>query len=474
MRSAIRNHLGTADELLFFSKDRTPSPRKVFAHYMGSAPRSYNNVATPDGWDTAYLKVSGDSGRHAAYGGFWRDRPLERPPITGDWQLEDAKWEILTAQKLGIEGFFTDIAGIDLASSSWNRIKKLIDAANELGTGFKVAPMLDRHGPAVQTASPEDTAVALGYFVGKASSHHLEDGRFLLSVYSIEGFPPEFWTARADALAASSSVPVALLGVFVTPTKMSDYLPTLAYAGIWAPGSDPARLEVLPTPGVSLCREAGVKWLGAVQPQNVRPDQFWYDEACNTEALRASWRRVVREEADMVQLVTWNDFREGGQVVPSVGRGAAPAAISAFHAETWKYGGQPLILKDTLVLSHRDQIMDAVYTSNQTKLMVARHIAVRSPSQNLVEALTYLTEPAVVTVRIGGLPYTYLAPAGEFSMKFPSAKGTVSGYLYRAGAQIASVVSPFLVTGVPVSQDRSYFTVSTHVGTAGQHPMMTL
>jgi hypothetical protein len=98
-----------------------------------------------------------------------------------------------------------------------------------------------------------------------------------------------------------------------------------------------------------------------------------------------------------------------------------------------------------------------------------------TPLRDRVEALTYLTAPATVKVRIGSSSYTYDAPAGEYAKTFPNALGTVSGSFSRNGIVKGSVTSPFRVTANPVSQDRQYFFVSSLHGTAmQQNPLVHL
>jgi hypothetical protein len=71
-------------------------------------------------------------------------------------------------------------------------------------------------------------------------------------------------------------------------------------------------------------------------------------------------------------------------------------------------------VRDALFLSHRNEPLDGVsYLSGQTSLMTQIQRFSMTPVQDRVEALTYLTAPADVTVSIGGVRYQYQAPAGE-------------------------------------------------------------
>lgn len=471
VRYSTRSRAIPSDKL-WFQRSSSTSHREIFAHYLGQYPRSYENDApASDYYTTQYLSASGENGKHAAYGGFSRDRPLERSPLLGDFALADATWEIVAAQKMGIDGFFVDI--LMLSGMHMDTYHKLVDAADALNTGFKIIPMLDASGGAVPAATPTQVAQALDYFIAKPSSYYLDDGRYLVASFLTEAQSPAWWTQRLAAIGAQHAVTTAFLSCFNAVSNVSRYASISAVTGGWSYGADAAYTAGV-SAAASVARSAGVMWMGTALTQNVRPNQATFDEADNSAALRGSWDKIIRENASIVQVVTWNDFSEGGQIVPSVARSWGPAEIEAYHAEQWRTGRAPTILRDTLILSHRDQpLTGAVYQSGQSMLMTQRLTGGQSPLQNRVEALTYLTAPAIVNITIGGVNHAYQAPAGEHAESFEIAIGRVSGSVVRNGSEVAAVASPFPVTANPISQDRQYFFVSSVVGTLGQHPMMS-
>jgi hypothetical protein len=74
------------------------SKHKVFAHYFTPYPVSLDDkAAASDYYTKDYLSPTGENGKHAAYGGLLRDRPIARAPLSGDWQLEDMKTEVRRA-----------------------------------------------------------------------------------------------------------------------------------------------------------------------------------------------------------------------------------------------------------------------------------------------------------------------------------------------------------------------------------------
>ena len=98
---------------LWFTVPRGNSPRKVFAHYFGPYPRSLNNSTTEaaDTYQTVFNNPTGITA-HTDERGWFRDAPLWRAPLAGDWMYADAMFDIQTAQAAGIDGFVVDMLGL--------------------------------------------------------------------------------------------------------------------------------------------------------------------------------------------------------------------------------------------------------------------------------------------------------------------------------------------------------------------------
>lgn len=77
------------------------------------------------------------------------------------------------------------------------------------------------------------------------------------------------------------------------------------------------------------------------------------------------------------------------------------------------------------------------------------------------QVLSFLTAPGNITVSIGGVEQTYTAAAGVFAQLFPLLVGNISASLYRQGAWVTAVASPWTVTVTPYVQDLGYYAVSS-------------
>ena len=84
-----------------------------------------------------------------------------------------------------------------------------------------------------------------------------------------------------------------------------------------------------------------------------------------------------------------------------------------------------------------------------------------SPARDTVEALAFLTEPAPVSLTVGGTTTTCRLPAGVGVCLAPLRPGAVSARVVRGGAAVATVVSPYPVVASPDVQDLQYVASSS-------------
>jgi hypothetical protein len=205
-------------------------------------------------------------------------------------------------------------------------------------------------------------------------------------------------------------------------------------------------------------RAHGKVWMQPVSVQDERPRSGLFDEAQNTTNLRDTWLSAINGDADWVQLTTWNDYTEGTAFAPSVHHGWSYLDISSYYITWFKTGHQPTIVRDTVYLTHRTQPWAALPTYPQSLLMTLRG---GSPARDTVEALTFLTAPATVTITVGGHTQSCQVAAGVDTCTVPLAPGQVSVSVQRAGQVVAAVRSPWTVTTTPYVQDLQYVAVSS-------------
>lgn len=460
--------------LWFKRTDVVDTPRRVFAHWH-VYPRSKSNQSTESGrdyWETGYLPINGAGGAFADKGGALRDRPISDAPYTGvgTWRNGVAQHDIRDAVKYGLDGFFVNIMGHDVNGENNVFYLELPKAAQAGFPGFAVIPEIDcslTNAGWLCMQTPEFAAAYLDQHYLSKAPYITPDGYYAVGAFQGNKKDVAWWKALFSALEKNHGKKARLFGAYNDPSTSAQNAPVAYAAGPWGPGSDPniwRNHSDYATP----IRARGEKYMAAVWWQDVRNGNLGtmvFDDAQNTEGLLASWDRAIRDNADYVQLCTWNDYGEGSHHQPSVMRGSVCLELDAYRIEEFKTGRKPKILTDYVVVSHRNQMANATITGGQTQFMAQWVRPNRSTFREAVEVRSFLTAPRKVTVKVGSASYTYDAPAGESAKTFPMQPGVVT-VSTDAGL---SLVSPVAIRSSSGNQDRQYAATSTLSPVARQY-----
>ncbi|WP_157962548.1 glycoside hydrolase family 71 protein [Homoserinimonas sp. OAct 916] len=428
----------------------------VFAHYFPPYPISIDNEdPKSDYYERNYLHPDGESGQHSEYGGLLRDRPAARSPLPGDWQLADMVTEIHQAASMGIDGFTVDILSLD--GSNWDRTLLLMKAAVVSGEKFVVVPNLDTTASAGR-ADPALIASRLAELYSSSAAYRLPSGEYLLSSFKAEGQPATWWQEIQQILAEKHGVTVALIAVFLNASEqnMEQFAPISYAFGNWGLRTVDG---ILSAPDYAAqAHELGKKWMAPVAIQDTRPRNGLYAEADNTETLRASWDRAVTDKADMVQLITWNDYSESTSFAPSMAHGWTFLKLNAYFLVQFKTGEYPVVNRDAVFITHRIQPFSA--NGDAATLPMSPTLGgATTPPRDQVEVLAMLTAPATATVKLGTELHTMQLPAGETVTLFPLPIGSVTVEIVRDGTTVLKLDSPYAIVATPKVQDLQYYAV---------------
>ena len=472
--------------LFFKVPDVSASTKRCFAHYFGPYPRSINNASSlaADTYTTSFnsprTTAAFNGTPQSEMGGAFRDRPIFRAQLGGDFKYQDCVFDIQQAKAAGLDGFFVDLLGL-ASGTNYANYETLRQAAIDVG-GFKIVPMVDANG-ATAAATPQAAAAYVKYFaIGSSgvsgdpllpSAYTLPSGKFLVSAFRTEGKPLAWWSDLLFYLKNDWGIDAAYIGVFVNNSSAGSYASIQVGSGSWGYGADPAAINSAAPVFAAAVRARGEMLLAAVAAQDVRPNARWFDEALNTAALRAAWEQAIAANADFVQMVSWSDFSET-PLAPTAANGWVNLDLTAYYIAKWKTGQFPAVLADAIYLSHRNHTTGSSVTGPQVTVMTQKVRGATSSVRNHVEVLTFLTAPATVTVTIGGVPYAYTAPAGMYVATFPIAAGAVSAVATRSSVTVASVTSPVTVQTSTINDNPGYFRFSSIRGTAGQFDPSTL
>ncbi|MFF5932612.1 glycoside hydrolase family 71 protein [Streptomyces sp. NPDC012508] len=432
------------------------SDKLVFAHYFTPYPLSLDNEpADRDYYARNYLTPDGEKGRHQAYGGLLRDRPLPAAPEAGDWELAHLRQEVRTARDAGLDGFTLDL--LSETGRNRDRAELLLRAAHEEDPGFRIQLMPDM--TALTSATPAGLADSLAQLAKSPSAHRLPDGRLVVSPFKAEEKDPDWWRRMTGELEARHGIRTALVPLFLDFTPERDAYAAISH-GLSEWGARSAGRQAGAAADAERAHRLGKIWMQPVSVQDARPNQGVYDEAGNTETLRASWGAAIDSDADWVQLTTWNDYSEGTHVAPSLHNGYAYLDLSSYYLTRFKTGAWPKILRDTLYLTSRVQFADDLPPPARQPQVIRPREGTADP-RDTVEVLSFLTAPADIRTRTGDTESGYRAPAGVHAQLLPLRTGHSAATVVRAGATTTKVTSRYPVRRPVDKQDLQYYAVTS-------------
>jgi len=440
-----------------FNLVQAHSPRKVFAHYMPSLPISIDNKdGDEDYYATEYLTVNGENGKHAAYGGFVRDRPLPRLHSNlPDWKLADLRTEIDQAKSVGIDGFAVDV--IDPRATS-SVVDQILQAASTVDD-FAILATTDMTGPFRLMTAAEFAADIAPYLTAHAA-YRLSDGRPVLGAFAAEVQTPAWWASALDVLRGTYKLDVAFVPTFVSVADNLEKFAPFSYGfAMWGGRSPKAMSDSdtgrgSPMDAIRRTRKLGKLWMQPVAFQDSRPGSGIFEESDNGLTNRMAWQLADQQHAEWVQLITWNDYSESTAMAPSVAHGWRILDMNAYDIVRFKFGRTPRILRDALFMSYRDQPVSArpVYHETSPMRVVPSSVAPR----DTIEVVAFATAKSEVSVTAGTQRYTCHVPFGRGICTFPLSLGSISAEMQRDGEVVAVARSNADVTATPFLQDLQY------------------
>jgi Glycosyl hydrolase family 71 len=431
-------------------------PRKVFAHYMPIFPISIdNNDGEKDYYATQYLTVNGESGKHASYGGYLRDRPPPRAHSNlPDWQLADLRTEIGQAQSVGIDGFAVDVLATRATSNVIDRILQAAAGARN----FTVLLTADMAGP-LGAMTPADFAAEVAPYLASPAEFRVPDGRPVLGAWFAERKAPAWWLSVFDILRDKFKLAVAFVPTFCVVADFPEAFAPFSYGfSMWG-GRDPDAMTTVnvgrgsPVDVIRRTRQLGKLWMQPVVFQDSRPKDSAFEESANSLTNRLAWQIAEKQDAEWVQLITWNDYAESTAMAPSVAHGWRILDMNAYDIARFKLGRPPPIVRDALFVSYRDQPVDArsVY-AEASPMKVSETV----PPRDTIEVVAFATAPSRIFIRAGTQYYSCDVPAGRGICVYPLSLGSISAEMRRNGAVVATARSNADVTDTPRVQDLQY------------------
>jgi len=384
--------------------------------------------------------------------------------------VEFYKREIALAQAYGIDGFALNAGSWLVGKTGEDRkpgpyvtaVEAIYQAAEELGTGFELFMSPDVNGGGTAPHNVMDMAQRLA---GKPNTLKVGD-RFVLSAWA--GTVP-YYTPTLRKLNENGFDPVFV--PFVFPERFSIIWseevirrffrgqPHMGGIFTFLPDCTPAEQIANNIRARKVTLEEGKIFMAGVTP------------AMNSSNLRdyrglqgycAVWEGIVRNGADWVEIVTWNDFNEDTFLFPSRWSGGVPYGaqaylsrdeatldVTSYYARWFKTGRQPEVVQDRVYLIYRNR---SKYQTRAWDARLDRWIDITAERgtwnpvdqihddvEDEVHVTTFLTRPATLEIRLAGKTQRFDQPAGIAHASIPQAPGTPEVRLLRDGKPVYEI-----------------------------------
>jgi formylglycine-generating enzyme required for sulfatase activity len=401
------------------------------------------------------------------------DQPLTTPrhPVFAHYMVcfgldvEMCRQEIELAQRHGIDGFAlncgewcnVDAQGNLVPTRYVTNAETLYEAARQLRSGFKLFFSPDLSGL-------RDLPRNMGDMVKRFESHPNQlrwDGKVVLSGWG--GSP----AAYADAVRAIKPQVAELC--FVPHVSNERYamawsLETVLNLFHGQPDLDGAFYfacddSVAGTLRTNATARRATQYLG----------KLYMAGACahyNSANLRdfhgfegygAQWDGIIRDAADWVELVTWNDYNEDSSLMPYRWKDGwdrelcdhdeSDLDVTGYYSAAFHTGRTPAITQDKLYVMYRDRPVrqSRVWDAKGRRCFDSRtgpwpYDQIHDDVEDRVYVTTFLTAPAELRVRLGRTVKTFAQPAGIGHAWLPMSPGVPQFVLRRDGRTLLDVV----------------------------------
>ncbi|KAF4604919.1 hypothetical protein EYR40_003702 [Pleurotus pulmonarius] len=351
---------------------------------------------------------------------------------TYPYTVDEWAADIALAHSKGIEGFVLNVGGGD-----WQplRVADAYSAAANSGTDFKLFLSLDMTS---MSCASNGAAVALRHYITAYASHPnqlLYDGRVLVSTFSGENC--HFGASNVND-GWQATIKDGVPGVFFLPSFFVDPATFGQYPvadgffnwnGGWPMGNYDVNFE---SDNHYLNNLGGRTFMAAVSPwffTHYGPGSFnknWIYRSDDWLFARR-WEDIIsnRDQVDIAEVITWNDYGESHYIGPI--EGAQPNSqawvngfdhqgwldLNQYYIEAYKTGSYPSISRDRVFLWAR--LFPAAASTADSVSRPDR----ADFTQDFLWAVVLLASPAQVTLACGPNTQTTDVPAGLAKLKLP-------------------------------------------------------
>jgi formylglycine-generating enzyme required for sulfatase activity len=374
--------------------------------------------------------------------------------------VEFYKQEIELAQRHGIDGFAMNCGEWmkkDAKTGAWQDGKyvkaaeSMYEAARQLDSGFKLFVSADVNGLC-------DLPENMGDMVTRFYDHPNQFRHGEQRVISAWAGGPDTYRPALDKLKADGRKVCFVPFLYPPKYKMAwSYETVLQFFenqphmdGIFYFGADDSVNGIVRrnAMGRRVTQRLGKIYMAGASPAynsaNLRDFR-------GMEGYGAMWEGLIRDGADWVELVTWNDYQEDSNLMPFrwpngqdrryFNRDEAFLDATGYYSAWYKTGVQPAITQDKVYVCYRSRsVWQRRAWNEKEQVWEDVVLTTRWPfdqphddAGDFVYVTTFLTAPATLTVELAGKKHGFEQPAGIAHAAVPLAPGVPRVVLTRAG-----------------------------------------
>lgn len=367
--------------------------------------------------------------------------------------IEAYQREIREAQAAGIDGFALNVGAWSAEPVYKARTRLIYDAAERLGTGFRLFFSMDMSGTndiqdAIRTFKDRPSTFRCGdkIVVSTFGRNQLDWKGGVFEPLKAEGvdvfFVPFFWPNPVTELPGYQDA----VGILNTYSNLLDGLFLFGAAGL------PAQLAAANAAYARALRETGKLFMAGYTPHywgsKQSSDGRRYYETSGGEGTELQWSSIITNRPDWVQIVTWNDFNESTYLCPVADPGkyfdellspvrnshAAYLELSRYFIQWFKTDHQPAIEQDALFYFYRVHPKDLVAAGHDLPVS-----ALIGDVQDAIYFTSMLAAPAELKVSTGGLESTLPLLPGIHHVRVPFRSGPQTFRVLRNGREVVVI-----------------------------------
>jgi glucan endo-1,3-alpha-glucosidase len=386
--------------------------------------------------------------------------------------VENYKREIREAQAAGIDGFALNCGSWHNEPHYPRRTKQIYQAAQELGTGFRLFFSIDLGNP--------DFILDMVKTYARHPCQFTFRNRVVVSTFSADAVP---WKEKVFKPLQEAGIEVFFVPYFYPrpATELPSYDVIVKHHERWADVVDglfyfgaaglPADLAASNAAYARRMREVGKVSMASYTPTywgHKQPGRRYY-ESQGGEGTELQWKSIIEAQPDWVEIVTWNDFGEASYVCPIEDFGKSLSfleppprrghsgylELSRYFIEWYKTGRKPEMKREGLFYFYRTHPREAEAPGD--KPVKDRH----GPVEDVLYVTTLAASAAELRVATGpAKPAPLAVKPGLQHHRVPFQAGPQRFELWRGGRCVAAADGP------PVEAAITHYNFITTAGAA--------